>query len=429
MQRLPLVAPCSSLPSGSTSSGLMPGRGLVAEPGLSGGRAGEGRNERRAGLGLPPGVDDRAAAVADDPPVPFPGLGIDRLADRADQAQRLAAVALHRLVAFAHQRADRGRCGVEDGDAEPVDRLPEAAEVRIIGDAVEHDGRRAIHQRAVDDVAVAGDPADVGGAPEDVVRPIVEDPVERRRGPDRIAAGGVDDALRLSGRSRRVEDEQRVLGVHHLRLAVGREAVAHARNSRRRGRPSSARRRRCGVTTITVCDVAMLERRVDVALQRDDLAAAHAFVGGDHRAGIAIGDAAGDAFRREAAEDDRMDGPDPGAGEHRRRRLGDHRHVDHHAVAALDPALLQQVREAAGLLVQLAIGDWSAIARLVGLEDDRRPVAMLCEVPVEAIDRQVELPVRIPADVEVVLVDTTSRRLRSALDTSRAASPGPARSR
>ena len=41
-----------------------------------------------AGLGLPPGVDDRAAPAADDLPVPEPGLRVDRLADRAEQPQR-----------------------------------------------------------------------------------------------------------------------------------------------------------------------------------------------------------------------------------------------------------------------------------------------------------------------------------------------------
>ncbi len=153
----------------------------------------------------------------------------------------------------------------------------------------------------------------------------------------------------------------------------------------------------------------MLERGIDVALERNVLAAAHALVGGDDRAGVAIGDASGDAFRREAAEDDRMDRADPCAGEHRRRGLGDHRHVDHDPVAAPDAALLQQVREAAGLFVQLAIGVAVTVTRLVGLEDDRGAVAMLLEMPVEAIDGQVELAVRKPVDVEIVLVEATSR--------------------
>ena len=40
-------------------------------------------NENAAGLSLPPGIDDRATAVANHFMVPHPGLRIDRLADRA----------------------------------------------------------------------------------------------------------------------------------------------------------------------------------------------------------------------------------------------------------------------------------------------------------------------------------------------------------
>src|SRR5690606_34789832 len=63
--------------------GLRRGTGLLRD------RAGQRRDQDAAGLGLPPRVDDRAAAVADDAVIPLPRLGIDRLADRAEQAQAL----------------------------------------------------------------------------------------------------------------------------------------------------------------------------------------------------------------------------------------------------------------------------------------------------------------------------------------------------
>src|SRR5690606_6574603 len=79
-------------------------------------RAGHRGDHVPAGLGLPPGVDDRAAAIADHAVVPFPGFRIDRLAHAAEQAQALAAGLLHPLVTLAHQRAQRGGGGVEDFD-------------------------------------------------------------------------------------------------------------------------------------------------------------------------------------------------------------------------------------------------------------------------------------------------------------------------
>jgi hypothetical protein len=51
-----------------------------------------------AGLGLPPGVDDRAALAADVAVVPHPRLGVDGLADGAEQAQRRQVVALGLLA-------------------------------------------------------------------------------------------------------------------------------------------------------------------------------------------------------------------------------------------------------------------------------------------------------------------------------------------
>ena len=202
------------MPSASTICGTMPKNGVVAEPGFSARRAGQRRDQNAAGLGLPPGVDDRAAVIADDAIIPFPGFGIDRLADRAEQPQRGARGLLHRLVAGLHQRADRGRRGVEDIDLVLVDDLPESRHRRIIRHAFEHQRGGAVGERSIDDVAVAGDPADVGGAPINVAVVIVEDVLMRHRRVDQIAGGGVQHALRLAGRARGVKDEQRIFRVH-----------------------------------------------------------------------------------------------------------------------------------------------------------------------------------------------------------------------
>ncbi len=51
------------------------------------------------------------------------------------------------------------------------------------------------------------------------------------------------------------------------------------------------------------------------------------------------------------------------------------------------------------------------MARLVGLENQRGSVAVLGEVPVEAVDRQVEFAVGVPANVEIVLVERPVARL------------------
>ena len=201
MQRLPVTAPSSTLPSASTICGIDAEEGQRRRAGLERDRAGQRRNQNAAGLGLPPGIDDRAAAVADHAVIPFPGFRIDRLADRAEQPQRGARGLLHRLVARLHQRADRGRRGVEDVDLVLVDDLPEPRHGRIVRHAFEHQRGGAVGERPIDDIAVAGDPADVGGAPVDVAVVIVEHVLVGHRGVDQIAAGGVQHAFRPSGRA------------------------------------------------------------------------------------------------------------------------------------------------------------------------------------------------------------------------------------
>src|SRR6185437_9603979 len=45
------------------------------------------------------------------------------------------------------------------------------------------------------------------------------------------------------------------------------------------------------------------------------------------------------------------------------------------------------------------------VARLVGFEDERSPVAVLGEMAVQAIDREVEFAVGVPPDVEIGFVE------------------------
>ncbi len=71
-------------------------------------------------------------------------------------------------------------------------------------------------KRAVDDVAVAGHPADIGGAPVGVFVAQVEDPLHGHGGLQQVAGGGVDDALGLAGGAGSVEHEERMLAIELL---------------------------------------------------------------------------------------------------------------------------------------------------------------------------------------------------------------------
>ena len=155
----------------------------------------------------------------------------------------------------------------------------------------------------------------------------------RQRRAEQIAGGRVQDALGFAGRAAGVEDEERMLAVERLGRAIGR-GVGHQLVP-----PEIAARLHVDRLIAAVEDDALLDRRrlvegrIDVLLERHDLAAPPAAVGGDDELGLGVVVAVGDGVGGEAAEDDRVRRADAGTGEHGDRRFGDHRHVDRDAIA------------------------------------------------------------------------------------------------
>ncbi len=140
-------------------------------------------------------------------------------------------------------------------------------------------------QRAVDDVAVAGDPADVGRAPVDVVVAEVEDPLDGLLGEEVVAGRGVLDALGLAGRAAGVEDEQRGFAVDAARRGNRRRRRPSGRATRGRGLPASATSLPMRRTTTHFSTVGDFSRAAStLAFSGNWRAAAPAAVGGDHAA-------------------------------------------------------------------------------------------------------------------------------------------------
>ena len=129
-----------------------------------------------AGFGLPPGVDDRTLLATNHFVIPHPRFRIDRFSDRSKKTQTRQVVLVRPLVAPFDECSNRRRSRVENVDLILFDHLPEAAFVRPVRTAFVHDSRRPVRQRSVNDVAVPGDPANVGGTPVRVFVFQIEDP-------------------------------------------------------------------------------------------------------------------------------------------------------------------------------------------------------------------------------------------------------------
>jgi hypothetical protein len=71
------------------------------------------RDDDRAGLRLPVGVNNSTLLVSNVLPVPVPRLRVDRLSDGSDSTERGKVVSLDVLLAEATEKTNGGRGGVE----------------------------------------------------------------------------------------------------------------------------------------------------------------------------------------------------------------------------------------------------------------------------------------------------------------------------
>src|SRR5581483_6189393 len=180
-------------------------------------RNGERRcNHNCAGLRLPPGINDWTRTAADVLTIPDPGLRVDRLTNGAEQTQAAQIMFGRPLLAKAHQAANGGRRGVENGHFILFDEAPDAAGLRVGRRSFKHDACHAIHQRAVDDIAVPGYPAYVGRAPVDVVGLDVKNKLRGCVHANAIAAMHVYHTLWPASAAAGVEDIEDIFTIHLL---------------------------------------------------------------------------------------------------------------------------------------------------------------------------------------------------------------------
>mmetsp|Transcript_16428 Transcript_16428/g.29653 ORF Transcript_16428/g.29653 Transcript_16428/m.29653 type:complete len:275 (-) Transcript_16428:533-1357(-) len=258
------------------------------------------------------------------------------------------------------QGADGGGGGVEDADLILVDDLPAATGIGIGRHALEDDLGGPEEKRAVGDVRVTRDPTAIGSAPVHVgLRLNVEDVLGGEGGTDHVPASAVLDALGLAGRPGGVELEERVLGLDPgdgaLIGEVGNGVLEPEIASFTHGDIGAIRfsglmvqnkdiRDNDGFVGVLAIGVgAHVEGGIDNGLEEDGLGTTLARTGSDDELGLAVPDATGKGFVREATEDDGVNGTNAGTSKHDGGELGDKGHVDGHIITLADAEALQVV--------------------------------------------------------------------------------------
>tara|TARA_B100000674_G_scaffold477395_1_gene472881 strand:- start:108853 stop:109530 length:678 start_codon:yes stop_codon:yes gene_type:complete len=219
---------------------------------------------------------------------------------------------------------------------------------------------------------MAGDPADVGGTPVHLTRPIIKHLLMGEGGIHHIAAGGVQYAFGFAGGTGGVQNKQRIFGVYFLRQASvgsgpGGSGIVHI--------PLIVPLHfTAGMThhqhMLHRVNTGVGQCRIHIVLQGNGAAATQALIGGHHQFGTAILNPAGQRFRREATEHHGVYGPEPGTGQHGKHRLGNHGHVDHDPIPLTHSQSLHGIGTAAHFIMQLLIGDDSGCPGGIRLPDD-----------------------------------------------------------
>ena len=108
---------------------------------------------------------------------------------------------------MGHQSTHRGGRSIENINVVLINDITHTAMGGIAGHALKHQGSRTVGQGAINDIAVPGNPANVRGAPVDFTLLIVKHVLVGHGGVGQVAAGGVLQAFRRTGRTRGVENE------------------------------------------------------------------------------------------------------------------------------------------------------------------------------------------------------------------------------
>mmetsp|Transcript_45065 Transcript_45065/g.113504 ORF Transcript_45065/g.113504 Transcript_45065/m.113504 type:complete len:375 (+) Transcript_45065:991-2115(+) len=277
--------------------------------------------------------------------------------------------------------------------------VPVATGIRVDGDALEHEGGGTVAERAVHDVRVASDPADVGHARVHVTFLVVEHILVSHRRIQEVAGRGVQQTFRCTSRARSVKNEERIFCFHLDRRTVGTLQVHRGTHIDITG----------GVPR-NLCTSVAIDKHVlyggtaengliHGALERQMTATANVLIGSDHEASLSVEHAAAQSLGTEAGEHHTVYGTDTSTGQHGEGSLRDHWHVDGHTVTFAHTIRKQHVGHTTDLVQQLRVGDTTNIRRFITFVDDGNLVTTSGNMTIHTVVAHVQRCTREPAHI------------------------------
>ena len=145
--------------------------------------------------------------------IPLPDFRLDGFAD-GGHVLEVVVIFLRLVAAGLAQHANSGRRSVENVDVEAFRDAPGTSGIGKLRHAFVKNAGSGQRHRSIDDVGVAGDPADVSHAPVHVVGMDVLVILGRAGDVGEVAAGAMLAALGFAGGAAGVHQEERSVGIH-----------------------------------------------------------------------------------------------------------------------------------------------------------------------------------------------------------------------
>src|SRR5208283_6004816 len=197
---------------------------------------------------------------------------------------------------------------------------------------------------------MAGDPAGIRSAPEDIPLFEIKYHLCGVVCPDHISATGMDDSLRGTRRAACVEDKERIFRVHHLRRTVHgfllHDAVEIVFTAWMKlyGRFLTS-----PVNDNMFYGGCVNDSFLNYGNQGDSLSAPDGDICCDYHFSLCLFDPEVKCSCPETGKDDTVDSTDSGAGKHGNQLLGYQGHVDRDPISFLHAELFEAVRKSADL--------------------------------------------------------------------------------
>ena len=313
---------------------------------------------------------------------------------------------MQRAFAKTHEAAEGGWGCVNNIHAKLLYDIPKTAGIGPCRNTFKHERSTACAQWSIKNIGMTGYPADICRTKMDLPEIILKHIEEGIIGPDHIARAGMYHTLGFTGAATCIKNEQYVFRIHflgfHKRIALCFHFLYFIFPPHIASLDHTHRGAGMGTNNDFTDSRAPHHGIINYRFQWDGFITPVSAIAGYNNRSRCILNTVGNTLCTETAKNNGMHSAYTCAGKHGNGKFGYHAHVNAHTVALFYPVVFQHIGKLHHLVQQFLIGkNPMRILRIIRLPDNGRFIAILCNMPVEAILGNIQLTALKPFNVRV----------------------------